>query len=167
MYFNSSCSYTVVSTGSSGRHHLQTFLFRVRQWEGKQLHVHVVDVWFSFQAEQAMSRYFTSRTNAWVSFLLTSTFHFTARTNGIGDYVISVGEPFTQCGMIVTSSAEPGSEGDVILSNNIWINKDFGLDLYDSPSGIVSVQCTYKSSMTITAVISPRYVSCNPFKVTK
>jgi len=56
--------------------------------------------------------------------------------------------------MELTSS----SEGDLVIKNKIWINKDFSSDIYDSPLGVASIQCTYKSKYNISTSITPRYI---------
>jgi len=51
----------------------------------------------------------------------------------------------------------PSSEGDLVITNKVWINKDFSFDLYDSPLGVASIQCTYKSKLNVSTSVKPRY----------
>ena len=49
------------------------------------------------------------------------------------------------------------SQGDLVIKNQVWINKVFHFGLYDSPLGVVSIQCTYKSKLAVSTSITPRY----------
>jgi len=75
-----------------------------------------------------------------------------------GKYVISISKPWNKCGMVMTSS----SEGDLVIRNKVWINKAFNFDLYDSPLGVVSIQCTYESKLNVSTSIEPRYETLVP-----
>ena len=70
-----------------------------------------------------------------------------------GNYVISISQPWSECGTELTSS----TEGDLVVSNKVWINKVFSFDLYDSPLGVASIQCTYESKLNVSTSIEPRY----------
>jgi len=47
------------------------------------------------------------------------------------------------------------AEGDIVLKNKLWINKDFGFDSYEFPYAIISIQCTYKSHLSVVTSLVP------------
>jgi len=55
--------------------------------------------------------------------------------------------------MVITSS----TDGDLVIRNKLWINKVLNFGLYDSPLGVASIQCTYKSQLDVSTSIAPRY----------